>query len=125
MLTLAQAAKEIGLTRPGLLKAIQAGRVSAHKDDKGRWQIDPAELFRVYKPVTPTVAPTEVVTSEQQLLAQELELTRQLLAQVTSERDHLRQSLDKALSLLTHQPDTAETAAPTGRLERVLKGFFR
>ena len=50
MLTLAEAAKETGLTKPAILKAIQKGRVSATKDDKGQWLIDPAELFRVYAP---------------------------------------------------------------------------
>ncbi len=47
-LTLKQAAKEIGLSKPAVLKAIQKGRISAAKDEKGRWQIEPAELFRVY-----------------------------------------------------------------------------
>ena len=46
MLTLAEAAKETGLTKPAILKAIQKGRVSATKDDKGQWLIDPAELFQ-------------------------------------------------------------------------------
>jgi len=50
MFTLAEAAKETGLTKPAILKAIQKGRVSATKDDKGQWLIDPAELFRVYSP---------------------------------------------------------------------------
>jgi hypothetical protein len=48
--TLAEAAKETGLTKPAILKAIQKDRVSATKDDKGQWLIDPAELFRVYSP---------------------------------------------------------------------------
>jgi hypothetical protein len=50
MLTLAEAAKETGLTKPAIFKSIQKGRISASKDEKGQWFIDPAELFRVYPP---------------------------------------------------------------------------
>lgn len=51
MLTLTEAANLVGITRPALFKAVKSGRVSATKDDKGQFQIDPSELFRVYKPV--------------------------------------------------------------------------
>jgi hypothetical protein len=52
MFTLAEAAKEVGLTKPAIFKSIQKGRLSASKDEKGQWLIDPAELFRVYPPAT-------------------------------------------------------------------------
>jgi len=47
-LTLGQAAKECGKQKSTILDAIRNGRLSAGKDDKNQWQIDPAELFRVY-----------------------------------------------------------------------------
>jgi excisionase family DNA binding protein len=50
MLTLAEAARETGLTKPAIFKSIQKGKISATKDEKGQWLIDPAELFRVYAP---------------------------------------------------------------------------
>ncbi|MCZ0211813.1 hypothetical protein OZK63_41365, partial [Streptomyces sp. UMAF16] len=31
--------------------AIQKGRISAKKNELGQWEIDPAELHRVYRPV--------------------------------------------------------------------------
>jgi excisionase family DNA binding protein len=46
MLTLVQAAKETGLTKPAIFKAIKKGKISASKDARGQWLIDPAELFR-------------------------------------------------------------------------------
>jgi hypothetical protein len=52
MLTLAQAAKETGLTKPAIFKAIKNGKISASKDARGQWMIDPAELFRVYAPAS-------------------------------------------------------------------------
>lgn len=124
MLTLTEAAKSTGLTRPGLLKAIQTGRLSASKNDLGQWQIDPAELFRVYEPVNTTGKQEEPVTSEQEIVTKELELTRRLLAQVEAERDHLRQSLTQALTLLTHQPENTRTEAQTTN-DRLLKKIFR
>lgn len=51
--TLGQAAKATGLSKPTLSDAIKKGRISASKDDFGRYQIDPAELHRVYPPFLP------------------------------------------------------------------------
>ena len=51
MLTLKEAAKETGLTRATIYKAIQRGRLLATKDNNGIIQIDPAELTKVYKMV--------------------------------------------------------------------------
>lgn len=48
MLSLREAAEETGKTKPAILKAIKSGRISATKNQSGEWQIDPAELFRVY-----------------------------------------------------------------------------
>lgn len=124
MLSLTEAAKATGLTRPGLLKAIQSGRISATKNDQGNWQIDPSELFRVYTPVTHISYQAESLNNEHQLIAKELELTRRLLAQTEAERDHLRQSLTQALSLLTHQPETSQKE-PSATNDRLLKKLFR
>ena len=117
MFTLTEAAKETGLTRAGIHKAIKAGRLSATKNDDGNYLIDAAELFRVYQPVSSTINreltkdDTSVDTVDYQLIAQKLEYTQQLLKQVESERDSLRhdkeylqQNLNHALLMLTHQP---------------------
>lgn len=50
MLTLGKAAKEVGISKPSLSAAIKKGKVSARKNEKGHYEIDPAELFRVYPP---------------------------------------------------------------------------
>lgn len=49
-LTLGKAAKAAGISKPSLSAAIKKGRVSAEKNEKGHYEIDPAELFRVYPP---------------------------------------------------------------------------
>jgi hypothetical protein len=48
MLSLAEAAQKVGLHRSNLLRAIKAGRISGTRDDSGAWQVDEAELVRVY-----------------------------------------------------------------------------
>ena len=58
MYSLKQAAEAAGRGKPAILKAIKSGRVSAKKNDLGQWQIDPAELHRVYPPVTGNTSKT-------------------------------------------------------------------
>lgn len=48
-LSLRQAAAAFAVSRTTLIKALENGKVSGSKDDAGQWQIDPAELARVYK----------------------------------------------------------------------------
>lgn len=48
MFTLGQAAKAAGISKSTLSKAVHNGRVSARKTETGSFEIDPAELFRVY-----------------------------------------------------------------------------
>lgn len=46
--SLKQAAEAVGKSKPTILRAIQTGRISAKKNEFGAWEIDPAELHRVY-----------------------------------------------------------------------------
>jgi excisionase family DNA binding protein len=99
MLTLAEAAKETGLTKPAILKAIQKGRVSATKDDKGQWLIDPAELFRVYSPaVKKEMGETQTGSFELLLKLKELEaklaVTEKRLLDKESEIENFRAQVD-------------------------------
>jgi len=47
-MTLNQAAKSCQKAKGTVLKAIREGKLSAPKDDKGRYNIDPSELHRVF-----------------------------------------------------------------------------
>lgn len=57
-LSLNQAAKEAGKAKSTLLLSIRNGDLTAPKNAKGRYEIDPAELFRVFP------KPEEVRTSD-------------------------------------------------------------
>lgn len=121
MLTVSQGAKEVGITRGGLWKAIKEGRLSATKNNKGQFTIDPAELFRVYPPVDKVDIHSEQALidkrhsrqHEENELRIRLELTNKLLAKSESECEYLRSRLDeesqerrKLMQLLTHQPES-------------------
>lgn len=49
MITLGNAAKQLGLSKPTLSKAISRGHLSATRRDDGSFAIDPAELMRWYE----------------------------------------------------------------------------
>ena len=101
-LTLGEAAKSAGKTKPTILNAIRKGRVSAKKDSKGQWQIDPAELHRVYPAVSPNSLKedktlrleTSSNTYESIALKKEIELLREQNNILKDERDDLRRRLD-------------------------------
>lgn len=46
--SISQAAREAGLSKSTISRAIKAGRISASRQDDGAYLIEPAELFRVY-----------------------------------------------------------------------------
>ena len=50
MLGLREAARQAGVNKTTVLRAIRSGRLSARKGEGGGYVIDPAELFRVYPP---------------------------------------------------------------------------
>ena len=51
MHTIATAAAAVGRNKTAILRAINAGKISAAKDESGEWQIDPADLHRIYPPL--------------------------------------------------------------------------
>jgi hypothetical protein len=99
--TLGQAAKASGKSKPTILQAIRTNKLSATKDAFDRWQIDPAELHRVYpQQLTPQNdsehPPNPGQASENRLLRATIEGLQQLCRQIESERDDLRGRLDRA-----------------------------
>ena len=96
--TLKQAAEAIGKSKPTVLRAIQAGRISATRSTaNGGWLIEPAELHRIYETVRE--APDETPRNGGAETAE----TRELRARVDDAREtirDLRARLDTATSQL-------------------------
>jgi hypothetical protein len=51
MYTIATAAAAVGRNKSAILRAIEAGKISVTRDENGEWQIEPAELHRIYPPL--------------------------------------------------------------------------
>ena len=130
-LTLNQAAREAGRSKATLLEAIRGGRLSAPKDELGHYQIDPAELFRVYPPTAQrpemeTATDPMPPTTETALLQQKVEFLERIIQGVENERNDLRRRLDaesearensaaeirRLTLMLTHQPKPEPEAQP-------------
>ena len=62
-ITLGEAARLTGLGKTTLARAIKAGRLSATRTEMGSYEIDPAELSRVYPFPAPTEAAGETVAA--------------------------------------------------------------
>ena len=64
------AAAAAGINKTTLLRAIKAGRISAQRDETGSWQIDAAELHRVFP--LPTVATDHSAAAERDAITNAL-----------------------------------------------------
>ncbi|HJU16236.1 MAG TPA: hypothetical protein VJ770_07175 [Stellaceae bacterium] len=103
--TLGQAAKATGLSKTAISQAIAASRISATKDEFGRWRIDPSELHRVYPPQREQVDENEhpvdaAQAAEIERLKATVEGLERLCRQIESERDHLREQNTRLTALL-------------------------
>ena len=104
MLTLGEASKACNVTKSGISKAIKSGRLSANKNDIGQYEIDPAELFRVFPVKTGNSEPVSIsLHNEPNGLHVVVETLRELLSQVEGERDDLRSQRDRLLNIVEEQ----------------------
>ena len=106
--TLGQAAKATGKQKSTILEAIRNGRISAAKDDLGRYQIDPAELHRVYPPIVQTERDeTPINPSKTELLEEKIKFLEREIARLERQEADLREDRDhwrkQATALLSDQ----------------------
>lgn len=117
--TLTEAMRETKRAKSTIIDAIKSGRLSATRDDKGRYLIDPAELFRCYQRYddhtdvkTDSVQETTQLTYQLselkiQSLIQQLDRERELnrdLARRLDESDSERRKLTELLTFQQEQP---------------------
>tara|TARA_B100001146_G_scaffold149233_1_gene131084 strand:- start:44 stop:493 length:450 start_codon:yes stop_codon:yes gene_type:complete len=110
--TAGQAAKAVGVSTPTITKACKSGRLSYRKREGGGFEIEAAELFRVFPPATDkgvksgsvlgsltpeSVAFTAQITAELEALKtrfddqkRERERDQQIMDDLRHERDHWR-----------------------------------
>lgn len=115
-MTLKQAAEETGRSKPTILRAIQSGKITAKKDEHGEWQIEPAELFRVYERVadndasigTDATSGTTQGSTEVKVLRREIEVRDETLEALRAERERERRQLEGTIEDLRHRLGVAE-----------------
>lgn len=122
--TLGQAAKATGLNKATIFKALKSGKLSGEKDVHGRYVIDPAELHRVYPPVSENgeksggvqLQQTSNNGQETQFLREKVALLERLVEQITGERDRLLLLLPKPSDtppvIQAPPPPKTETSPP-------------
>ena len=98
--TLGQAAREVGKSKGTLSKYIKLGKLSYVKKDGNQYQIDPAELFRVFPKKKRETAQNERMetpanTNVNSGLEREIELLNERLKEKDETIDDLRQRLDR------------------------------
>ena len=131
MLTLGQAAQETGMAKSAISRAIKSGRLSARKTETGSFEIDPAELFRVYPPASSRNSSEQqqrerdATQSEQNTQQREIVILRELIEEVRGERDSLRGERDRLLRVIEEQTGTVKllTHHQEQKTCRVLWGF--
>jgi hypothetical protein len=130
---LSEAAKQVGITRVGLLKAIKKGRLSAEKNANGEWVIEPVELFRVYQPVKPvsetvTEPVTHSFTIENKGLRREIELQREQINLLREQLIDAKGREEKILKMMDEQIAnirvlTDQREKPAAEPEQTRKGW--
>jgi DNA repair exonuclease SbcCD ATPase subunit len=128
-LTLTEAAAEVGKSKSTLLRAIDAGRLSAQRNEHGEYRVDASELFRVYPPKMETPAATPVRAEASHDVTPEI-LTRLLdrlesqdrkLEDMEDELADTRQRLDEhreaARALMSPEDFDARLKSEVERLE--------
>ena len=130
MYSLKQAADAVGKGKPAILKAIKSGRISAKKDDNGQWQIDPAELHRVY-PVAATGNGSDTAPGEQQetpkessAVAPEIEMLRERLAEKDELIADLRAQRDRLLGIVETQAQQVKQLTDQRPQRAVRRGWW-
>lgn len=103
-LTLGQAAEMCGWSKGALSKAIKSGQMSVHAKTKAGFQLDPAEVLRVFPKKTETQGNEQSETPQKysgnSSLSAEVEALRQQIATAELERNREREQLSDRIESL-------------------------
>jgi hypothetical protein len=113
-LHLGTAAKATGKSRTSILRAIERGKISAEKTIHGEWNIEPAELHRVYplkEAVNSDGNSTDATVVNTDLIVQNRELTARLEAADQRVRNAFDQVRDLRLRLDQSEDERRRTQA--------------
>ncbi|MGB3723540.1 MAG: hypothetical protein WA979_12080 [Pacificimonas sp.] len=124
-----QAATLAGVSKATISKALKSGKISYISKDKSGYQIDPAEVARVYPPkpsrkVEGERSETPVNTHENRVLEVELKAANDMRSRLEAEIEDLKTQRDKwqgqAERLLLERPAQEQTKARPGLFGRIM-----
>lgn len=123
--TLGEAARATGKAKPTIARAIATGRISASRSDTGSWQIEPAELHRVYPMAGQSngimlrgVLGESAGTSLAERVAEQAETIRDLRARLDASEAERRQLSERMTGLLTHRQTGSVPSIPAAASRR-------
>lgn len=136
-LTLGQAAEMCGWSKAALSKAIKSGQMSVHAKTKAGFQLDPAEVLRVFPKKTETHANEQSEIPQKHIgnsaLSAEVEALRQQISTAelerTREREQLTDRIESLQQMLADEKSerrqltallTDQREKPTGQLRKGL-----
>ena len=111
-LSLSAAAKEVDRAKSTLSRAIKEGRLSATRCEDGSYQIDPAELYRVFPAPVPQPATSNTAqpASEREgTLRMQLEVAERERHREREERNREREQMQATIDDLRTRLDRAES----------------
>lgn len=114
-----QAAKAVGKSVPTITRAIKNGTISASPKAGGGYEIDPAELHRVFPAIT-TVSDVTVTELGREtpilpnVLQDKVKMLEEALADARGDRDHWRQQAER-LAMALPAPLAAEGSRAGGK----------
>lgn len=112
-LSLNKAAKEACVAKSTLLDALKSGRMSADKNERGHWEIDSSELFRVFprtgfsalEEPNPTPGEDRQKTTHNSALEIEVKMLREQIERIDAEREREREQLSDQIDALRQQAE--------------------
>jgi hypothetical protein len=90
--TIAAAAAATGTSAITILSAIEDGRITGTKDERGEWHVEPDELHRVYPPVAERAMEGEA--AQRSPAPDDADIEAQIETLIRQAGDQLRQQLD-------------------------------
>jgi len=137
--SLISAARAAGISKSTIYRAIKSGKISAHFED-GVYTIDPAELHRVFPPVSServmkegmtqpeTHDETPILRKEVEFLKQQVEREREIVKSLERRLDDSDMERRKLTALLTHiqsSPDIAQKSTSIKKKNLLFKKIFK
>jgi len=124
---LSDAAKATGKNRTTIQRAKKSGKISASKNDNGAYEIEPAELHRIFPAIAQRSAQQtkETVSNATQQGDATSEARRSRLEVLEKERDRERVQLEETIADLREDRDKWRQQATALLQDKRPRGFLR